>query len=77
MSSHVFVPHIFSNRPMCLDGYPKVLSRLVARRRAVRRPEAGRVAVHGALWGVATVVAARQWGPGSHLHLGTKGGEQK
>ena len=49
------------------------LPRLVARRCAVRRPQAGCVAVHGAAGGVAGVVAARQGGPGSHLHLGEVG----
>jgi hypothetical protein len=56
-----------------LIPWPKALPRLVARRCAVRRPEAGRVAVHGAAGGVAGVVAARQGGPGSHLHLGEVG----
>jgi len=53
-----------------LIPWPKALPRLVARRCAVRRPQAGCVAVHGAAGGVAGVVAARQGGPGSHLHLG-------
>ena len=47
----------------------QALPRLVASRRAVRRPQRGRVAVHGAVGGVAGVVATGQGGAGSHLHL--------
>ena len=60
---------MFHGNPMgipqaSLIPWPKALPRLVARRCAVRRPEAGRVAVHGAAGGVAGVVAARQGDPG-------------